>query len=282
VTSSSIPSILALLAQPVSGNPTQYMIEKAFAHHDLDWRYLTFEVPGEYLSDAVRGLRALGFCGGHVGDPHKQAVMPLLDRSGETAAAIGAVNLFFRDGDALVGENLEGKAVLLALKRHIDPNGKRFVLLGAGKLARATAWELAAASAGALTIVNRTEARAGDLAAMLAAKFQVPVSAVPWQGEYAVPAEADVLIHAASFDGQNAETALPLALDSFRPELLVADVSIASPQTWLLHEAAGRSCNTVDGLSILIEQVAAAVELWTKVDPCRDVLRDAAEEYLEL
>ena len=36
MTSSSVPSILALLAQPVSGNPTQYLIEKAFAHHDLD------------------------------------------------------------------------------------------------------------------------------------------------------------------------------------------------------------------------------------------------------
>ena len=58
-----MPPILALLAQPVSGNPTQYMIEKAFAHHDLDWRYLSFEVGAEDLGYAIRGLKALGFAG---------------------------------------------------------------------------------------------------------------------------------------------------------------------------------------------------------------------------
>jgi shikimate dehydrogenase len=182
VTSSLVPSILALLAQPVSGNPTQYMIEKAFAHHDLDWRYLTFEVGGEDLGEAIRGLKALGFYGGHFGDPHKQTVIPLLDRTTETAAAVGAVNIFTLDGGVLVGDNLEGKAVLQAIGRIVAPAGNRFVLLGAGRLARATAFELAAAGAGEITIVNRTESRASELVSLLAAKCQVPISAVPWQG----------------------------------------------------------------------------------------------------
>ena len=42
--SPSIQPILALLVQPVGGKPHQYMIEKAFSHHNLDWRYLTLEV----------------------------------------------------------------------------------------------------------------------------------------------------------------------------------------------------------------------------------------------
>lgn len=282
MTSSSVPSILALLAQRVGGNPTQYMIEKAFAHHDLDWRYLSFEVDLEDLGNAVRGLKALGFYGGHCGDPHKQAILPFLDRTTETAAAVGAVNLFFRDGDDLVGENVEGKAVLLAIKRLLDPVGKRFVLLGAGKLARATALELAATGAGEIIIVNRTESHASELAGLLAAKRQIPVSAVPWQGEYAVPPEADVLIHATSIVRQNSAEPVPLVFDSLRPELLVVDVSADPPQTRLLHEAAIRKCKTVDGLSIFIEQVSLALKLWTGIEPSRDVLRDAVEEYLEV
>jgi shikimate dehydrogenase len=282
VTSSSVPSILALLAQPVSGNPTQYMIEKAFAHHDLDWRYLTFEVGPENLGDAIHGLKALGFFGGHIGDPHKHSVIPLLNRITETAAAIGAVNLFYRDGDELVGDNVEGKAVLPAIKRIIDPIGKRFVLLGAGKLARATVLELAAVGAAEITIVNRTEARANELVGLLSAKYQVPISAVQWQGEYAVPVEADVLINATSIERQNDDIVVPLFFDSLRPELLVVDVSTDPPQTRLLHEAAQRGCKTVDGLSIFIEQVSLALKLWTGVDPSRDVLRDAVEEYLEV
>ncbi len=281
MTSSAVPSILALLAQPVSGNPTQYMIEKAFAHHDLDWRYLTFEVGADDLGDAIRGVKALGFFGGHFGDPHKQAVIPLLDRTTETAAAVGAVNIFTRQGGDLVGDNLEGKAVLQAIGRDVAPAGKRFVLLGAGRVARATALELAAAGAGEITIVNRSESRANELAGLLASKCQVPVSAVPWQGEYSVPEEADVLVHATSMGRGDDDALVSLFYDSLRPELLVADVSTDPPQTRLLHAAAERGCKTVDGLSIFIEQIALAVKLWTVVDPSRDVLREAVEEYLE-
>jgi shikimate dehydrogenase len=282
LTSSSVPSILALLAQPVSGNPTQYMIEKAFAHHDLDWRYLTFEVGTEDLGDAIRGLKALGFYGGHFGDPHKQTVIPLLDGTTDTAAAIGAVNIFTREGDALVGDNLEGKAVLQAIGRIVDPAGKRFVLLGAGKLARAIALELAASGAAGITIVNRSESRENELIGLLDSKCQAPVSAVPWQDEYVVPAEADVLIHATTIGHQDENALVPLLYDSLRSELLVVDVSADPPQTRLLHEAAGRGCKTVDGLSIFIEQVALAVKHWTSVDPDREVMREAVEEYLEV
>jgi shikimate dehydrogenase len=236
----------------------------------------------EDLGDAIRGLKALGFYGGHFGDPHKQTVIPLLDGTTETAAAVGAVNIFTRQGGDLVGDNLEGKGVLQAIRRIVDPAGKRFVLLGAGRLARATALELAASGVVEITIVNRSESRANELLVLLAAKCQVPVSAVPWQGEYAVPAEADVLIHATSMGRQDENALVPLLYDSMRPELLVADVSTDPPQTPLLQEAAGRGCKTVNGLSIFIEQVALAVKLWTGVDPDREVLRDAVEEYLEV
>ena len=80
MSSPAVQPLLALLASHVGGNPTQYMFEQAFAHHDLDWRYLTFEIAPENLGDAVRGLRAWVFVAGSA-DPHKQAVIPLLDAS---------------------------------------------------------------------------------------------------------------------------------------------------------------------------------------------------------
>ena len=76
----SIQPMLALLACPAAGSPRQYMIEKAFARHDLDWRYLTFEVSPENLLDAVKGLKVLGFRGGHCDPPHKEPIIAMLDR----------------------------------------------------------------------------------------------------------------------------------------------------------------------------------------------------------
>lgn len=282
MSSPAVQPVLALLASHVGGNPTQYMFEQAFAHHNLDWRYLTFEIAPENLGDAVGGLRALGFRGGHCANPHKQAVLPWLDRTTETAAMVGAGNLIFREENALVGENIEGKGVVQTIRGTLDPAGKRVVLLGAGRVARAVAVELAAAGVAELVIVNRTESRAAELAAMLAAKFQVPALAVPWEAEYVVTPDTDLLIQAASLGHGDDQPRPPVMLDSLRPELLVADVAADSPHSWLLGEAAQRGCKTVDRLSMFIEQAAIGFRLWTGVDPNRQVLREAVEEFLEL
>jgi shikimate dehydrogenase len=258
------------------------MIEKAIAHHDLDWRYLTFEVAPDNLGDAVRGLRALGFCGAHCAAPHKQAVLPLLDRATDTAATIGAVNLIFREENALVGENTEGKGVVETIRGTLDPAGKTVVLLGAGQIARAVAVELAAAGVAGLTIVNRTDSRAADLIAALSGKFAATVSSVSWLDEYCVPPETELLVNATSIEQAANDAPLRLIADTLRPELCVADVTANSAETWLLGEARQRGCKTVDGLTMFIEQVAIGLQLWTGVAPNRQVLRDAAEEFLGL
>jgi shikimate dehydrogenase len=285
MSSAAVQPLLAMLACPVGGNPTQYMVEKSIAHHDLDWRYLTFEVLPEELGDAVRGLRALGFRGAHCGHPHEQTVVALLDRTTEAAAMIGAVNLIFREENSLVGENTDGKGVVQAIRATLDPAGKHVVLLGAGHIARAVAVELAATGVAGLTIVNRTESRAAELAALVSGKFAVPVSAAPWYSDYAAPPEVDILVNATSIEqveqGENGGS-LPLVLDSLRPDLLVADVTAYTPRTWLVDAAQQHGCETVDGLTMLIEQVAIGLQLWTGVDPDRQVLREAAEEFLEV
>jgi shikimate dehydrogenase len=258
------------------------MFEKACAFHELDWRYVAFEVEPADLANAVLGLKALGFHGAQCADPHKRAVLPLLDRVTETASAIGVVNLILRQERELVGENTEGRGVVETIGSATTLKGKHVVLLGAGGAARAVAIELAAAGIAALTIVNRNEQRAAELLALLAGKFDGPLSAVAWQGDFAVASEADVLIHATPLGHRSNSTSLPLDLNSLRPELLVADVQIGAPTTWLLHQAVQHGCKTVDGLSMFIHQAALNFQLWTGVDADRQVLREAVEEFWEL
>ena len=47
-------------AMPAAENPTVAMVEAAYRHHDLDWRYINCEVPPDLLGDAVRGAKAMG------------------------------------------------------------------------------------------------------------------------------------------------------------------------------------------------------------------------------
>jgi shikimate dehydrogenase len=282
VSSPAVQPIVAFFGDPVGGNPTQYMIEKAFAHHQLDWRYLTFEVTATQLGDAIRGMRAMGFCGAHLGNPHKQAVIPLLDRVSETAQMVGAVNLIFREDDALVGENTEGQGLLRSLRRVVDPAGKQIVLLGAGRMARAAGVELAETHPAEIVVVNRTAEHAESLVELLRHRFQVAASPAAWEDDYRVPAETDVLINATSIGQEDANARVPLDPDGLRPGLIVADVTSDPPRTRLLREAGQRGCTTLDGLGMYIDQAAIGLQLWTAVEVDCDVMREAIEEFLEL
>src|SRR6185295_14648082 len=129
--SANLQEVVCCLGQPVAGNPTQYMMEKAFAAVGLDWRYLTLEVAPEGLADAVRGMRAMGFRGCNLTIPHKVEVIKHLDRTSEAATLMGAVNCVNRQGDELVGENTDGKGFVQSLRELTDPAGKHVVILGA-------------------------------------------------------------------------------------------------------------------------------------------------------
>jgi shikimate dehydrogenase len=164
----------------------------------------------------------------------------------------------------------------------VDPAGLEVVILGAGGAARAIAVELALAGAARITIVNRTPERARELVELLGRGTSVQAEAVPLNGAYAVPREAGLLVNATCVGMGDPEARLPLAVDSLRPELIVADVIYNPPQTWLLETARHRGCRTLDGLGMLVNQAALSFEIWTGQTPDASVMRDALEEFLEI
>ena len=216
MTDTPLQEIVCCMGQPVAGNPTQFMMERAFAAAGLDWRYLTLEVPPDKLADAVRGIRAMGFRGGNFTIPHKVAVIEHLDSLSEAASIMGAVNCVCRDGDRLVGENTDGKGFLQSLRTLIDPAEQRIVILGAGGAARAIAVELAMARPTDLTIVNRGAERGEELARLLVDRLQRPPRFVPWQGDFEVPEGTQILINATSIGLGDAQARVPLNVKSLR------------------------------------------------------------------
>lgn len=278
-----LQEIVCCMGQPVAGNPTQYMMEKAMKAARLDWRYLTFEVPPERLELAVAGMKAMGFKGANFTIPHKVKVIEYLDRLSEAAEMMGAVNCVNRDDDGLyVGENTDGKGFVESLRAVTDPADKRVVVLGAGGAARAIAVELALANIAHLTVVNRTAARGKELADLVGEKTDTEVDAVPWGGDYYVPEGTDVLINATSIGLNDSTARVPIATDTLRPAMIVADVVFNPPKTCFLLEAAKQGCTTLDGLGMLVNQAVIGFRLWTGVDPNAAVMREALEEYLEL
>jgi len=270
------------MGQPVAGNPTQFMIERAFAAAGLDWRYLTLEVSPDQLGDAVRGLKAMGFVGGNFTIPHKVAVVELLDDLTEAAALMGAVNCVYRDGDKLVGENTDGKGFVQSLREATEPEGKRVVVLGAGGAARAIAVEMGLNKAARIEIVNRDPDRGQELASLLNDKVGIDAEFTLWKGNYDVDEATDILINATSVGMHDAKARLAVNVKTLQEKMVVADVIFNPPQTRLLRNAAERGCTTVDGLGMLVNQGVVGFKIWTGVDPDTTVMREALEEFLML
>jgi len=271
--------ITAVFGKPVAENPTQVMVEAAFRHHGLAWRYLTLEVDPARLADAVRGARALGFAGFNCTIPHKVAVIPLLDEIAESARLMGAVNCVVRRGDRFVGENTDGKGFLKSLTEIIDPRGKNVLLFGAGGAARAIGVELALAGVARITVVNRGKDRGDELAALLAERTRVKVTSLPWEGRFRVPAAVDVLINATSIGlYPDVDAELPIDFPTLRPQVVVADVIPNPPRTRLIRSAEQTGCRVIDGLGMLVNQGVIGVKLWTGIDPDPRVMRAALEE----
>jgi shikimate dehydrogenase len=273
------PELCCLFGRPVAENPTSAMMEAAFRAAGLDWRYVQFEVQPEHLADAVKGMRALAFRGGNVTTPHKVAIVPLMDRLGESAALMGAVNCIVRRGAELVGENTDGQGFVTSLREVCDPRGKRVAILGAGGAARAIGVELALAGAARIHIINRDPARGETLAELLRGKPKADVRFERWQGDWRIAGDVDVLVQATSIGlHPDVDARVPLDPASLRKGLVVADVIPNPPETRLLRDARARGATVLDGLGMLVNQGVIGFRHWTGLDADAGAMRRALED----
>ncbi|CAN5169888.1 shikimate dehydrogenase [soil metagenome] len=274
-----LSKLVGSFSTPAGDNPTVAMIEAAFRHHKLDWRYINCEVSPKDLGDAVKGARAMGWMGFNCSLPHKVAVIEHLDGLGDSAAIMGAVNCAVRRGDKFIGENTDGKGFLKSLLEVVNPQGQSVVMFGAGGAARAIGVELALAGASAITIVNRDSKRGETLAKLLAARTAARTAYAPWTKTFAIPENTNIVINATSIGLPPAiDVTLDLDLNTLKPGMVAADVIPNPPRTRFIRDAEARGCRAIDGLGMLVNQGVIGVKYWTGVDVEPSTMRAKLQE----
>ncbi len=272
------------MGEPIAGNPTQYMLEKAFEAARLDWRFLTFEVPSLEFEGALRGARIFGFHGIMLAPPHRSSVIPYLQEIGEAARISGQVNCIKQNEGRFSGYNTEGRALRQLLEQTGAVKGLQVAIIGAGRIARAIAAELAIVGAGEIRFLCRSPEKIEELTRTLV--DQTPLAScraevLAADSLFSIDS-VQVLINATPVGPNQPNEHLPLDFDGLEKHTLVADVAFNPPHTHLMKEAQARGCRTVDGLTLLIEQAALAFEIWTGASADRQAMREAVEEFLVL
>jgi len=270
--------VVAILGDPVEHSRSPRMHNAAFAGLDLDYVYVPLRVAPADLGRALAGVRALGFAGLNVTVPHKERILPLLDRLSPAAAAIGAVNTVVRDGEDLVGHNTDAEGFLRALaKLGFRPRGKAVVLLGAGGSARAAAWALVHSRVGRLTILNRNVARASALARKLSSPGRVEAGPLAAAERPEVVGEADLIVNCTTL-GLDGTSTPAVAIRLTRESCRFYDVVYGARPTPFVQAARRQRRRASDGLGMLVEQAGLAFRLWTRRKPPLDAMARALRD----
>ena len=258
--------LAGVMGWPVAHSRSPLLHGHWLRQYGIDGAYVKLAVAPERLEAALRGLPALGFAGCNVTLPHKQAVARLVDRIGPAAARLGAVNLVTVAADGtLDGRNTDGTGFLAALA-DADPawsaTAGPAVVLGAGGAARAIVAALLDAGAPVVRLLNRTRARAEELAEALGGVIEVR----NWAHRAAALEGAALLVNTTT-QGMAGQPALDLDLAALPRAALVSDIVYTPLETPLLEAARARGNRVSPGLGMLLHQARPAFAAWFGVLP---------------
>lgn len=244
----------------------------------LDADYRAAHVTSEGLGDYLASRRADPLWRGcNVTMPHKQAVIPLLDRLEPVARQVGAVNTILRDGDgSLVGTNTDVAGFLEPLLPLLDQQHlfRMARILGTGGAARAIVAGLAGHGL-VLVLAGRDPAKARAMLDELDPRGEhhaVALSHFADATDFAFDDREgclDLVVNASPL-GMAGQPPLAFDLTHAPPGSVFYDIVTHPVDTPFLQAARAAGFRTVDGLAMLIGQAAAAFERFFGVKAPRE------------
>lgn len=286
--------LLGVIGHPVSHSLSPVMHNAALASLGLDYVYLPLPVKPEDLPAAIQGFAAIGLIGFNITIPHKTAILPFLSTVSTDAEAVGAVNTVWRTDAGWAGTNTDVKgflAPLLGMGRNErqDWNEKVAVILGNGGASRAVVAGCTQLGCNKIYVVGRNYEQLekfrnswnnSPLADKLADKLHV----CTWDKLPSLVAFSDLLVNTTPVGMYPHVEQSPLSSDeiSLLPKGAIAYDLIYTPRpTQFLQHAKAHGALTIDGLPMLVQQGAAALEIWLQQPAPVDIMHQALEQWLE-
>ena len=258
--------LAGVMGWPVMHSRSPLLHNYWFKQHGLTATYVPLAIAPATLAAALRALHPLGFAGCNLTLPHKQAAMTVVDEVDALAKNIGTIScVIVRPDGSLAGTNNDCYGFIENL-RQSQPGWRAdagpIVVIGAGGGARAVCYGLAQEGAREIRVVNRSVARAQEIANDLGG----PLKALPWEQRHDALDGAAMVVNTTSC-GMVGQPALDLKLDKLPKSALAADIIYIPLETPLLAAARARGNPTVNGLGMLLHQGRPAWKAWFGIEP---------------
>ena len=256
----------------VMGNPIEHSrspwIHARFA--ELTGQTLAYGkqlTPLDGFAATLAALRGQGVRGCNVTVPFKFEAFAAATRLTGRATLAGACNTLAFNGDEVLGDNTDGVGLVrdITVNAGVALRGARVLLLGAGGAAAGVLGPLLAEQPRELVVCNRTAAKAEALVASHAAHADHHKCELKNHTSQALEGVFDVILNATASSLGGGDIPAPASV--LRPGALVVDLMYGPAAQPFLDWATRHGATGRDGLGMLVEQAAAAFELWRGVRP---------------
>lgn len=278
--------LLGVIGHPIEHSLSPVMHNAAIEQLGVNFVYLPFPIAPESLAQAIEGFRAIGLKGFSVTIPHKQAIMPLLSEISPTAQAIGAVNTVCRTEAGWSGTNTDVIGFLAPLKAlERDWTNATAVILGNGGAARAVVAGCHQLGYAQIQVVGRNSQKLQEfLQSWQKSPFPVNLSVHTWDQLPDLLPAANLLVNTTPIGMHPKVEDSPLTpaeIVKLSSNAIAYDLIYTPRPTQFLQQAQAQGAIVIDGLEMLVQQGAAALELWLQQPAPADVMRQALLRYLE-
>lgn len=254
----------AVVGHPV-GHSLSPRIHQAFARQtNQPMSYRALELPLSGFAEGVERFFAEGGCGLNVTVPFKQEAHAWVSELDTLAQAAAAVNTILPTKSGFLGCNTDGLGLLADLTDNLGLvlPGMRVLLLGAGGAAQGVIEPMMGAGVSSLTLANRTLPKAAALVQRFASRASQAGVLLESVSLEKVAAGYDLVINATA--GSIAGVGDLVPAESLEGTLCYDMMYGPNTAFCDFAEASGAS-GCVDGLGMLVEQAAAAFQLWRGV-----------------
>ncbi len=259
--------LYAVIGNPISHSKSPRIHSLFACQTGEPVEYTAIQAPVDDFAGTVREFFARGGKGLNVTVPFKEQAWELADIRSARAEKAGAANTLYPDSEgSLTADNTDGAGLVrdLAGNHGVQLKGARILLLGAGGAVRGVLGPLLEQEPQALTIANRTLARAETLVTLFAEDAGgTRLSACGFDGP---DRPWDIVINGTSASLQG--DLPPLSPNVIGSETVVYDMMYSVQTTvfnqWALDQGAKR---VFDGLGMLVEQAAESFRIWRGVTP---------------
>jgi shikimate dehydrogenase len=258
--------LAGVMGMPVFQSRSPILHNHWIKTYNIRGAYGHFPVQIENVETAIRGLSALGLAGCNITQPHKLMAMKLMDQLSPMAQRMGAINCIVVQPDgSLHGFNNDGYGYIQSIKE-ANPAWRAdagpITVIGSGGAARAVVISLMDEGAQEIRLINRTQAKADELASV----GPSVIKTFAWAERHDALAGAAMLVNTTN-QGMYGQPPLDLKLDALPASAMVSDLIYIPLETPLLAAAKARGHLTTNGLGMLLHQAVPAFEAWFGVKP---------------